>query len=338
MSTDSSQLHRDCPLSSIKGKKILITGGSGYIASSIASTLSGISCTIYRISRRKNQLVPLLGPADRIDIEGDITADFNWEQYLNQIDIIFHLGGQTSSYKSNADPVRDLQDNVMPVLNLLLACRRSGNRPLIVFAGTVTEIGLSKNLPVNEAHYEDPITIYDIHKLMAEKYLKYFVRDGRSRGCILRLANVYGPGPQSSSSDRGILNMMISRGLSGGTLKIYGSGYQIRDYIFIDDVVEAFLSAGVYGNRVNGHHFVIGSGEGCTIAEAVRLVAERILIKTGKTVKVNHIQPPENLSQIEERNFIAETSNFSASTGWRPRFALSEGIDRTIDFFNSRNQ
>lgn len=323
-------------LSQITGKKILITGGSGYIATSIISSISRVPCTIYRISNHKNLLIPFSGPAKIFDIEGDITVNFNWSTYIEEIDLIFHLGAQTSTYKSNDDPVMDMRCNVIPALKLLLACKKSSNHPMIIFTGTVTEIGLSKILPVSEEHYEEPITIYDIHKLLVEKYIIYFSKMGYAKGAILRLSNVYGPGPKSSALDRGILNMMIAKGIMGETLKIYGSGSHIRDYIFIDDVVEAFIRASVNQDRLAGLYFIIGSGKGYSISDAVHLIAKRINDKTGRKVKVEHINPPVNLSPIECRNFIADISKFSKITNWKPKISLKMGIDKTIDYFIDR--
>ncbi len=313
-------------------KSILITGSSGYIASSIVNALSGVDCTIFRLSRDIGRLVPIYQGARTIDLEVDISSDDDWGRRLENIDIVYHLAAQTSSYKADGDPLGDLKINVLPILNMFTTCETMGFEPTIVFVGTVTEIGLSNGLPVNEEHYEAPITIYDIHKLMAEKYLLYYASRGIVKGCVLRLSNVYGPGPKSSSADRGILNLMVKRALAGKPLTIYGSGEHIRDYIYVDDVVEAFLLAAACIDKTNTNHFIIGSGTGHSIAHAVNLVAERVFEKTNLPVDVVHVDPPLHLSPIEERDFVADIGKFSASTGWKPFYSLGEGISRTIDY------
>ena len=153
------------------------------------------------------------------------------------------------------------------------------------------------------------------------------------RGAILRLANVYGPGPRSSSADRGVLNMMVRRGLSGEELTIYGDGNFMRDYIYVEDVASAFIMAASNMDQVNGQHFVIGSGDGHTIAEALRLVAASVERKTGRGVQVVHVEPPPTLSPIEKRSFVAATTRFTGATKWRAKVTLQEGIDRIIDDF-----
>ncbi len=218
------------------------------------------------------------------------------------------------------------------MLYLLEACRRLGKSPIILFSGTVTEAGIPSNLPVSESHPDNPVAVYDLHKLMAENYLKYFVSQDLVRGATLRLANVYGPGPRSSSADRGILNGMIAKALSGEPLTIYGEGKQLRDYVFVEDAARAFLLAVMSIEKTNGRHFVVGSGEGHTFVEAMTKVSEAVARKTGKTkVPLVHVDPPYPLSPIESRNFVADTTLLSSLTGWRARLSLDEGIDRTIE-------
>ncbi|MGD8991067.1 MAG: NAD-dependent epimerase/dehydratase family protein [Desulfobacterales bacterium] len=333
MASKSQSFH-----SYFKKKNILITGSSGYIASSIVNALSKVDCTIFRLSRDISKLVPIQQGARVIDMQADITSAEDWERWLKNIDIVYHLAAQTSSYKADEDPLSDLNINVLPTLKILTTCETIGFKPTIVFVGTATEIGLSNSLPVNEEHYEAPISIYDIHKLMAEKYLLYYANRGIVRGCVLRLSNVYGPGPKSSSADRGILNLMVKRAVAGKPLTIYGSGEHMRDYIYVDDVVNAFLLAAKCIDKTNTNHFVIGSGTGYSIAQAVNHVAEGVFEKTNRRVDVVHVDPPSHLSRIEERSFVADIRKFSACTGWKPFYSLDEGISRTIDFCKSQQK
>jgi UDP-glucose 4-epimerase len=149
----------------------------------------------------------------------------------------------------------------------------------------------------------------------------------------LRLPNVYGPGPKSSSADRGILNAMIRKALSGKPLTIYGDGNFIRDYIYIDDVAEAFLLAGAEIDTLKGNYYVIGTGVGYTMKDAVGIINDEVMQKTGKNVEITFVPPPENISQIEYRNFVADSKSFNSLTGWKARISLHEGIKRTINYF-----
>ena len=158
---------------------------------------------------------------------------------MEEVDVVFHFAGQTSLYAADTDPVCDYQANVLPMFLMLEACKKNDVHPDILFTGTSTIVGLPEELPVNETFPDQPVTIYDAHKLMAETYLKCYARMGLARGVTLRLTNVYGPGPKCSSEDRGILNMMVNRALSGKNVTVYGEGKFIRDYVYVDDFEEA---------------------------------------------------------------------------------------------------
>lgn len=316
--------------SHLQGKRILVTGASGYLATTLIHRLKNLDCTILRVSRN-TQLTPIHGTADIRESCGDIRIRNLWEKVIKEIDIIYHLAAQTSVYVANEDPFADWESNVAPMLHLLEVCRTRHEQPMIIFAGTVTEVGIPQYLPVDESHEDLPVTMYDLHKLMAEQYLKYYARQGIVKGTTLRLANVYGPGPHSSSADRAVINTMIRRALAGEPVTVYGTGEYLRDYIHVEDVISAFLSAPAHIDRLNGKHFVLGSGAGHTIKQAFTLVAERVGLQTGKRIPVKHIVPPVAQSPIETRNFAADTRQFASATGWQVQYSFVNGIDHTVE-------
>jgi len=215
-------------------------------------------------------------------------------------------------------------------------CKKNKWQPGVLFAGTVTEAGIPTAIPVDESYLDDPVTIYDLHKLMAEKYLRYYTNQQIVRGTILRLANVYGPGPESRNSDRGVLNMMIQKALLGDDLTIYGKGDNLRDYIYVEDVINAFLIAGTEMDTLNGRHFVIGSGVGHTLKEAFESVVERVKFLNGGSVNIVSIEPPKAQSAIDARHFVADSTAFKSLTNWAPNYTLQGGIDNTIDYLNNK--
>ena len=123
---------------------------------------------------------------------------------------------------------------------------------------------------------------------------------------------------------------MVEKALQGQALTVYGDGKLVRDYVFIEDVVRAFLAAGVYMDVLKGNHYVIGSGKGHTVADMAQMVTQEVARHTGKSVTVEHVPAPEGLSPIEFRNFVADTTSFSSLTGWQAQVDLLEGIRRTI--------
>jgi nucleoside-diphosphate-sugar epimerase len=313
-----------------QGKKILITGGAGYLASALVILLNDIDCQIVRLDQKQPIGIPKGKGANIIDLLGDVSIKEAWGEALAGIDIVFHFAAQTSVYAANANPVNDLNQNILPMVYLLETCRRQEIKPVILFSGTVTESGMPAYLPVDETHPDNPITAYDLHKLIAENYLKYYCRQGLVKGAILRLANVYGPGPKSSSVDRGILNLMVRRALQGEDLTLYGTGEYLRDYVYVQDVARAFLNAAANIDKLNGNHYVIGTGKGATLAEVFNLVVEKTFARTGKKVKINSIKPPAELSLIEKRNFIADSRKFISATGWKADYSLAQGIEAVI--------
>jgi nucleoside-diphosphate-sugar epimerase len=251
------------------------------------------------------------------------------------MDIIFHLAAQTSAVQSDADPEADFKVNVAPVSSLIKTCRDMQACPVILFAGTVTECGMADHLPVNESTPDEPVTTYDRHKLVAEQLLEEADREGTLRAATLRLPNLYGPGPRSSRADRGILNLMVRRALNGNPVTVYGTGEYLRDYLFIEDAVRAFLVAAEQIDTVHGHHYVLGREDTLSIMDAFKTVAERVMKQTGARIDVVQVTPPDSLPLIETRNFTADASRFKQQTGWRAVTDLNTGLDRTIAFYKN---
>ena len=292
-----------------RGLTVAVTGAAGFLGGCLVNRLAAVDCRIVPVTR---------------------TAPRPWDEVVNA-DVVFHFAAQTSSVAAADNPDRDFAANVAPMRQLLESCRRLRRRPVVLFAGTVTQSGIPSRLPVNEDAIDQPVTIYDQHKLIAEGDLKTASSDGTVYGATLRLANVYGPGGHGRNTDRDILNLMIAAAVRGEPLTVYGAGDYVRDYVFVEDVVDAFLMAAIHPDRVNGRHYVIGSGRGITIREAFELVATRVEALTGRRVPVSTAEPPRPLSAIEQRHFVADPSRFSAATGWLPAWSLSDGIDRTIE-------
>lgn len=299
-----------------RGRTAVVSGASGYIAAALIERLAAAGAKVVKLSRA---------------VTGDYADPEVWKRALPGADAVFHLAAQTSFYKAAENPDADFQANVAPMRALLEAGRSAGLKPFIVFAGSSTQAGLPQRTPIDESHPDAPITVYDLHKLLAEKLLEGYARQGLARGATLRLSNVYGPGPKSSASDRGILNASIAKALRGETLTVYGDGAPVRDYLYIDDLAETFLAAGRGGAALDGRHFVMGSGRGVSLKASFELVAARVEAKTGRKVPVVSVPEPAGLSPIESRRFVADASAFRAAAGWEPKVALEDGIDRTIE-------
>jgi nucleoside-diphosphate-sugar epimerase len=321
-------------MSRCEGATVLVTGAGGFLGTALVDRLAQAACTIRRVHRPgRPPDAPREQSAARFDDrEGDIRDLQTWLDCVPGADIVLHLAAQTSSYVAADDPGADLTANVVPVLHLATACRRVGQRPQVVFAGTATQVGLTTSAsPAGENLRDLPVTVYDVHKLMAEQYLEVFTREGAMAATTLRLTNVYGPGTTPRSTDRGFLMAMIRRAIEGQALTRYGSGEFVRDYVYVDDVVRAFIAAIESPSAVAGRHFVIGSGVGTTIARALELVGSCVTARTGRPVDIRAVDPPAGVSAIEGRQFVADSSAFERATGWRAEVRLDDGIARAVD-------
>ena len=316
---------------SLNDKNIIITGGFGYIGSALVDYLQHYKCNIVCVSRRdmsEKQMVR--------NWTLDLTKESSWKKIVDYADIIFHLAGNTSISVAEQDPKLNLIDSLTPIINLVHAAKDSKKTPRVVFASTVTLYGLTEILPVSEEVKPSPITTYDLHKLFIEQCLEMATKNKIISATSLRLSNVYGPSlGRSSANDRGILNKVTELAINGKDITIYGEGNYIRDYIYIDDVVSAFIHTAIADHAV-GKVLNVTSGVGHTIKDAFSLVSDYSAKLTGKKVKINHIEWPKGISMIERRSFIGDASELKRTTKWQPNVSFEEGVDIIVEEFWKR--
>ncbi len=312
-----------------EGKRILVTGAGGFLGGALIEAFSEIRCDLVCLSR-SGQFPVNQGKARRTDKLAIYNSREFWEKILPGADYIFHFAAQTGVPEAEADACLDYESNVKPLLTFLEVCREMKFSPAVVFAGTATQVGIPDTLPVSEDAPSNPVTVYDFHKQMAENELKNAVLEKIVRGVTLRLTNVYGPGKNVSSPERGVLNQMIRRALEGGVMSVYGSGGEIRDYLYIDDAIRAFLVAACTSGVLCGGQFIIGSGKGHSILESFQIIRDSVMNLTGIEASIELTAYPEKKSKIDSRNFIADSRRFEELTGWRARTNLYQGIERSI--------
>jgi nucleoside-diphosphate-sugar epimerase len=317
-------------LNAYRGRNILITGGRGYIGSALSQLLAEINCRLILLDQSPAEIWRPEGQrAEVVLLNGDVSAPQFWRDALPGIDYVFHLAAKEYYYRSEYDPEQDLQFNALPVLRLLEVCRMQSYRPKIVFASSANLFGLADTLPVNEDNRDNPLTMWAVHKLTAENYLRLYARQFGIQSITLRLANAYGPTARWSAMNRVVINKVIAMALDGETLMTYANQGCVRDYVFLDDVVSAFMLAGACCDSTKNLVYVIGSGEGKSIADVWQLIADCVKSNVDKNVSIQS-DDSVKIEPLELRNFVADTGRFQKATGWKPRTALAQGIEITV--------
>ena len=320
--------------SKLKGKVVSITGANGYIGSALTQELEKYSLKIIRISRK--QLTPKDGVEDWVL---DLNKKSSWIKIVNRSDIIFHLSGNTSIYDAEKDPKESLISTLFPIIQLINASKKLSRIPRVIFSSTATVYGLTEVLPVLETKQPNPITTYDLHKFFAEQQLLVASSSNIIDAISLRLANVYGPSPtESLAQDRGILSKITKRRFALKNLQIYGNGDYLRDYIYIDDVVNAFLHASVmdYDILLNKNQISlnVASGKGTPVKEVFDLISREIEKITGIRGDIENVAWPEEVNEIEKRNYIGSIELIKSLTGWKPSVSLEEGIRLLVKHYS----
>lgn len=320
-------------LPSFKGRRVFITGGSGFVGSNVAHRLVAQGASVAMLTRSSAKRVNLAGIEEAVEVhEGDVCDRRLLERLVAGVDDVFHLAAQTSHLVSMDRPALDWDINCGGTLALLEACRDHNPDANIVMAGTVTQIGPPARVPVNEDVMGLPPSIYDAHKAVCERYLAIAHRAYGLRTTMLRLANVFGERQQVTDTKRGIINLMIKRAMCGEPLTIYGDGRFVRDYNYVQNIVDAFLLAAV-SERTKGEAYVIGCGVGTPFTEAMTAVVEAVRRRTGRASEIAFVPFPAHEARIDGGDFVADAGRFQEATGWRPRIGFAEALDRTVAFY-----
>ncbi len=326
---ENPALELDVALERYSGKTILITGGRGYIGAALTQRLAAVDCELVLWDHAELDVWQPAQVTGQVRyIQGDVMNTELWSQAAAGVDFIFHLASLEHRQGSELNAERDLAVNATATLLLLEACRQNDVEPRIVFASSANLYGAASTLPVNEETPDDPLTFFATHKLASENYLRMY--KGRGGAVSLRLANVYGPTPRQDRRQQVVVNLMVARAMAGSPLQLYANQNCVRDYIFLDDVVAAFLLAGQLPKSSSGTEYVIGSEEATVVGDLVRLVAERVEEKTGRAVAITDNEGVQ-LETAAMRNFVADCGRYRCVSGWKPKTSLREGIDKTVE-------
>lgn len=317
----------------VKGKKVLITGGLGMIGSNIARKLvaSGAEVTILDavISPFGANFFNINDIREKVTVNiSDIRDKESIKTLVKDKDIIFNLAGQVSHNDSLKDPFWDADINYMGHLNVLEAVKNENPKARILFSGSRLQFGKITNNPVAEDHLMRPLTPYAVNKAAAENLYLYYYRSFNIPVVIFRIANPYGPRCQMKHSKYAIINWFLRNAMEDKEITIYGDGTQIRDYIYVDDLADAFIASAVAENAA-GKIFNVGSGIGTKFVDMVQQV-----VQTVGQGKVKFLEWPEAYINVETGDYITNIEKIKRIVGWEPRTTLDEGIRLTTDYYS----
>jgi UDP-glucose 4-epimerase len=320
--------------SAYRGRRVMITGGLGFIGSNLARTLVELGADVLLV----DSLIPEYG-GNLFNIDGvenrlrvnvaDVRQPSTMNYLVRDREVIFNLAGQVSHIDSMRDPETDLEINCRAQLTLLEACRRHNPDAKVIFAGTRQVYGRPVSLPVDESHLVRPTDINGINKAAGEYYHLVYNNVFGVRACSLRLTNVYGPRQLVRHNRQGFIGWFIRLAVEGGEIQVYGDGSQLRDFVYVDDVVDAFLVAGL-SDTVNGDVFNVGGSEPISHRDLVHR-----LIETAGSGSVRFVDWPSEKKVIDIGSFYSDSTKFMTATGWQPRIGLVEGLKRTVEFYRA---
>jgi len=312
-------------------KTVLVTGGLGFIGSNLAIRLVELGARVIVVDSSRPgcganpyNLAPV---ADRIElIARDIGEAEKFREVLAQCDVVFNLAGEVSHIHSMMAPERDLEINAAAQLRFLEVLRRERPGVRVVYAGTRQVYGVPRYLPVDENHPVEPVDYNGVHKYAASLYHLMLSRMGALDAVVLRLTNVYGPRMALQIPCQGVLSTFLRRALLGQDLEVYDGGEQLRDPVYADDVVDAFLRAGAATGLPARTYNVAGPE-----ALSLRWIAEIIAEAAGVQVVT---QPfPAERKRIDIGSYVGDSQKIRRDLGWVPRVRFAEGIRASLAWY-----
>jgi UDP-glucose 4-epimerase len=315
------------------GKRVMITGGLGFIGSNLAHRLAGAGAKVLLV----DSLIPTYG-GNQFNIYGledlvrvniaDIRDTHGVSYLVHGQDYIFNLAGQVSHLDSVEDPVTDLEINCRAQISLLEACRRRNSEVKLVFASTRQIYGRPMHLPVDENHPVKPVDPNGVNKLAGEQYHLLYSELYGLRACSLRLTNTYGPRMRVCDARQTFIGLWFRQIIENQQISVFGDGTQLRDFNYVDDVVDAFLVAAASPNSV-GKIYNLG-GEPVSLRALAELMIE---LNDGGSYQL--VPFPSQRKAIDIGDYYGDFRKICSELGWRPKTTLRDGLRVTMEYFSS---
>lgn len=315
-----------------RSKKVLVTGGLGFVGSSLSIRLAEAGAEVLIVDnmlpRQGGNLFNIEPVKDKVKVNiSDIRNPTSMNHLVKGMDYIFHIAGQVNHVDSVKDPLNDLSINVEGTLVLMEALRMNNPEARVIFTGTRGEYGSSLTLPVAENHAINPIGIYAITNFAAERIVLTYHNLHHIKSVCLRITNTFGPRHQMAHDEYGVFNWFIRKAMDNEIIPIFGDGRILRDYLYIDDLTESMLAiAG--SEKVYGEVYNIGSGVPLSFVDLAKKI-----IEIAGTGKVDYTEFTSERKALEPGDYYADISKIKAAIGWKPEISLDDGIKRTIEYY-----
>jgi UDP-glucose 4-epimerase len=304
----------------------------GFIGSNLAIRLVklGAKVTIVdnMLPRQGGNLFNIKEIESQVNVQfSDITSALSMNNIVKDKALIFHLAGQVNHIDSMRNPINDLDINCKGTLVILEACRNFNGDAKIIFTGTRGQYGPTVKLPVDENHPMDPKGIYAITNMAAEKMVMVYNNVHGIRGVCLRISNTYGPRHQMRHDEYGVFNWFIRKAIDNETIPVFGNGRIVRDFIYIDDVVDGLLMVGI-NEASDGEVFNMGSGQPVDFISLAKKIAA--IAANGK---YEFSEFTRERKELEHGDYCSDCSKIKRLIGWEPKIDIDEGIANTIKFY-----
>jgi nucleoside-diphosphate-sugar epimerase len=322
-------------MNDFSGKKVVITGGLGFIGSNLARRLveleSKVTVVDSLIAEYGGNLRNLYDIQDKITVNlSDVRDVAAINDLIKGHDYLFNLAGQTSHLDSMHDPITDLDINARAHLSILEACRIYNPDIRIVFASTRQIYGKPNYLPVDEKHPRHPVDVNGINKIAGEQYHILYQEVYGIASSVLRLTNTYGPRMRIKDARQTFLGIWIRNLLQGKPIQVFGDGKQRRDYNYVEDVLDALLIAATEKNAV-GQVYNLGAPDPLSLEDTAKIMCQKI---EGGDYQM--IPFPEDRKAIDVGDFICDYSAFRNQFEWEPEVNFQEGIQRSLEYFRKQ--
>lgn len=306
------------------GMKVLVTGGAGFIGSHLVDRLvqEGHEVIIVdNLATGKRRNINRAARFYKLDVQSwRLERVFRNERP----NVVMHLAAQMDVRKSVEDPMFDAQVNILGTLNVLQQAVKHGVRKVVFSSSGGAIYGEQETYPAQESHVTKPMSPYGLSKLCGEQYLSYYQRTSGIQVVSLRYANVYGP-RQDPEGEAGVVAIFIQKMLNNEQAVINGNGRQTRDFVFVEDVVEANLA--VMGQDTQGTYNV-GTGVETSINDLFRILIQH----TGSTCKEVHGPAKKG----EQARSVIDSTRLRHELSWDPKADLSDGLKKTVEYFRER--